>query len=572
MKYIKLIALLGLFSIIITSCSKKSDLGKMIPKEASVIIHLNSESILSKLSWEEIKQSYWYNQLISDTSISSSSKAFINDPEKTGIDIKSDILFFVLKPDNNGQAVVRGSLKDSKAFSEFIKNMHPQGTSTKDGDINIFKTEDAVIGWDDKRFALVASADASRFQNIDSLNIDSIGAPVKTLPIQASVSDSLIKVCKNLFALSDDNSLYKDEKFAELVDEEGDIHFLINVSELSKSSMQGMSGMAGMVKLDKFLENNISTATVNFGDGKITGSTKQYFGKDLSAILKKGEGNLNSDMVKRLPSQNIAAVYALHFTPASLLEIIKLTGLDGFINLFLGAEGLTLDDIVRATKGDIVFAVSDIKLKEDTTNIQGMAGDSSMNLGINPAATFLFSVAIGDKNAFNKVVNFGKKMGKDVTEKNIYQKMDDKYFTLSNSQDAVNKYFSGTQSNPDFLSKINDHPMGGFVDVQMILKAMQAELSKDSSGKVLYDRNIAMWNNLSFTGGEYKNGGLVSNGEINLMDTKINSLKQLNQYVDDHLKVIIEKRKKQKSEWVTDSTAVSTDSAVSKTPGSKIRK
>lgn len=569
MKYIKLIALFGLFSILITSCSKKSDLGKMIPKEASVIVHLNSKSILSKLSWEEIKQSYWYNQLASDTSISASSKAFINDPEKTGIDIKSDILFFVLKPDNNGQAVVRGSLKDSKAFSEFIKNMHPGGTTTKDGDINIFKTGEAVIGWDDNRFAFVAGADASRFQNIDSLNIDSMSSPIKTLPLPASVSDSLLKVCKNLFALNEDNSLYKDEKFAEMVDEEGDMHFWINASELSKSSMQGMPGMAGMVKLDKFLENNISTATVNFEDGKITGTTKQYFGKELSDILKKGDGNLNSDMVKRLPSQNIAAVYAMHFTPASLLEIIKLTGLDGFINLFLGAEGLTLDDIVRATKGDIVFAVSDITLKNDSTNIQGMAGDSIMNPGIKPGATFFFSVAIGDKDAFNKVVNFGKKMGKDVTQKNVYQKTDDKYFALSNSQDAVNKYFSGTQSNPDFLSKINDHPMGGFVDVQMILRAMQTEISKDSSGKVLYDRNIAMWNNLSFTGGEYKDGGLVSNGEINLIDTKTNSLKQLNQYVDDHMKVIVENRKKQKDGWAKDSTAFRTDSVATKIPAVK---
>ena len=555
MKYIKLIALFGLFSILITSCSKKSDLGKMIPKEAGLIVHLNTKSILSKLPWEEIKQSYWYNRLMSDTSISSSSKAFISDPEKTGIDIKSDILFFVLKPDNNGQAVVRGTLNDSKAFSEFIKKMHPRGTATKDGDITMFKTEDAVIGWDDKRFAFVGGADASTFQNIDSLNIDSISAPVKTLPLPASVTDSLVKVCKNLFNLKDDNSLYKNENFAKLVDEEGDMHFWINSTELSRSSMQGMSGMAGMVKLDKFLENNISTATVNFEDGKITGTTRQYFGKELSDILKKGEGDLNTDMIKRLPSQNIAAVYAMHFTPASLLEIIKLTGLDGFMNLFLGAEGLSLDDIVKATKGDIVFAVSDITLKDDTTNLQGMSGDSIMNPGKKPGATFFFSVAIADKDAFNKLLNFGKKMGKDVTQVNAFQKTDDKYFALSNSQDAINKYFSGTQSNPAFLSKINDHPMGGFVDVQMILKALQPQLTKDSSGQVLYNTNIAMWNTIYFTGGEYKNGSLVGNGEINLMDTKTNSLKQLNKYVDETVKVMVEKKKKQKLEWGKDSTA-----------------
>ena len=37
-------------------------------------------------------------------------------------------------------------------------------------------------------------------------------------------------------------------------------------------------------------------------------------------------------------------------------------------------------------------------------------------------------------------------------------------------------------------------------------------------GKVYYDRNITMWNNIYFTGGEYKDGGLVSTAELNFMD------------------------------------------------------
>ncbi len=95
--------------------------------------------------------------------------------------------------------------------------------------------------------------------------------------------------------------------------------------------------------------------------------------------------------------------------------------------------------------------------------------------------------------------------------KNIYKKSDDKYFVISNSQDAVNKYFSGTPSSPDFLSKINDHPIGGFVDFQMILKALQPEFTKDSTDQFYYNRNISMWNNLYFSGWEFKNGGIVTN-------------------------------------------------------------
>ncbi len=571
MKYIKLIALVGLISLLTISCGKKNNLGKMIPKEASVVIELNTKSILSKLSWEDIKKSYWYNQLMTDSSIPSTSKSFINDPAKTGIDVKSNLIFFVLGSNNEGKSVFQGSLNNSKAFADFLKNMHPTANFSKDGELNIFKTDSAVVGWNYERFAFVTNSVTRNFQNIDTLN-DSTNSAIP-IPTPLPSSDSLISVCKNLFLLSDDNSLFKNEKFANLLDEDGDVHFWINTNELSKGSTPGMPGMAGMVKLDKFLVDNFSTATINFQDGKITGNNKQYFGKELSDILKKGEGNTNTDMIKRLPSQNLAAVLSLHLTPGSLLEIIKLTGLDGFINLFLSAQGLTLDDVVKATKGDILFAVSDITIKNDSLKLPGLK-DTIKDYYQKTDAKFLFAVSVGDKDAFNKLLSLGNKMGKDVTQKNNFQKSDDKYFAISNSQDAVNKYFSGTQINPDFLSKINNHPAGTFVDMQMILRAMQPQLTKDSIGKVYYDRNIAMWNNFYFTGGEYKNGGLVSNGDINLVDKTRNSLKQLNQYVDDISKVVIEEKKKNKGGWHTEINKLPTDSAsvTTKKTGGKTRK
>ncbi len=546
MKYFKLLSLVALPAILLISCGKKSNLGKMIPKEAVVIIDLNTKSLLSKLSWDEIKKTFWYNHLMSDSSIPATSKTILSDPANTGIDLKSDIVFFVLQPDSSGQAVVEGSIKDSKLFSDFIKSMHPTATITKDGALHIFKTDEAVIGWNDERFVFVANADHHTFHDIDSLNDSG-----KNIPLTPDSTNNLISVCKNIFGLDGNNSLYKNERFAKLMEEDGDVHFWMNVNELSKSSMKGMPGMMGMVKLDKFLEDNVSTATVNFQDGKITGTHKQYFGKDLSDILKKGEGNINTDMIKRLPSQNLAAVMAFHFTPGNLLEIIKLTGLDGFINLFMAQKGLSLDDIVRATKGDMVFSASDVTLKADSVMLKDSTNNTGKSSYQKPGATFLFSVAIGDKDAFNKLTDFGKTMGKDMTQKSTFSKSDDKYFAISNSQDAVNKYFSGTQSTTDFLSKINDHPMGGFVDVQMILKALQTELTKDSINKAYYDRNLSMWNNIYFTGGEYKDGGLVSNGELNFVDKNTNSLKQLNQYVDDMAKIHIEEKKKNREGWHT---------------------
>ena len=564
MKYIKLISLIGLFSILLISCSsKKSKLGKLIPKEAAVIVDFNAKSLLTKLPWDEIKQTYWYSELMADSSFPATAKTFLGDPAQTGVDMNSDIILFVVRPDDNGHAVVEGNLKDSKAFANFLKTMHPDGTIGKEGDLDIFKGNHGVIGWNNERFVFVANVD-HRMHDMgmhDSTNT--------AVPLPRPSSDSLVMVCKNIFSLKEDNSLYANERFADLEKQEGDVHFWLNINELSKGSMKNMPGMMGMVKLDKFLEDNVSTATVNFEDGKITGTHKQYFGKELSDILKKGDGNLNSDMVKRLPSQNLAGVYAVHFSPDNLLEIIKLTGLDGFINLFMAQQGVSLDDVVKAIKGDIVFSFSDLRIKEDsiwrdTTN-GNITDHGEMNLL--PQTTFVFAIAIGDKDAFNKLLKMANGMQKDLTEKTIFQKTDDKYFALSNSQEAVNNYFSGTPSSPAFLSTISDHPIGAFIDLQMILKGLQSQIAKDSMGKVYYDKNITMWNNIYVTGGEYKDGGIVTKGEVNLMDKSTNSLKQLNKYIDDNAKIIIEKKKKEKDERKNDSAVMkAVDSSAMTTP------
>ncbi|MEO5782379.1 MAG: DUF4836 family protein, partial [Ginsengibacter sp.] len=496
------------------------------------------------------------------------SKAFLTDPAKTGIDMNADIVMFALHPTDSGQIVVEGNLKDSKLFGDFLKSMHPDATTNKDGDLTFFTGHEGVIGWNSERFVIVANADHHRFHEGDHFN----DSTKNTIPLSPASSQNLVTVCKNIFSLSKDNSLYENEKFAKLAEEEGDVHFWMNVNELAKGSMKGMPGMMGMVKLDKFLEDNISTASVNFQDGKITADHKQYFGKELSDILKSGDGNMNADMVKRLP-QNLAAVFSMHFTPASMLEIIKLTGLDGFINLFMAQQGVSLDDVVKATKGDVVLSAGDISFGNDTLDVKGLH-DSAKNIYHKPNAIFLFAVAINDKDAFNKLIGVGDKLGKEESLKNIYKKSDDKYFVISNSQDAVNKYFSGTPSTPDFLSKINDHPIGGFVDFQMILKALQPEFTKDSTDQFYYNRNLSMWNNLYFSGGEFKNGGIITNAELNLVDKTTNSLVQLNKYIDDNAKVMIENRKKHKGEWKNDSTVLKStiDTVVTKKAPHKTRK
>ena len=91
----------------------------------------------------------------------------------------------------------------------------------------------------------------------------------------------------------------------------------------------------------------------------------------------------------------------------------------------------------------------------------------------------------------------------------------------------------GGNLNHAFTSRLTDHSIGMYVDIQKILKGYGSAL-KDSSEEAAMDASLKMWQDILVAGGgELKNGAVSSFGEINLVDKSTNSLKQLNQYIDN---------------------------------------
>ncbi len=102
----------------------------------------------------------------------------------------------------------------------------------------------------------------------------------------------------------------------------------------------------------------------------------------------------------------------------------------------------------------------------------------------------------------------------------------------SNNQQFVSGFIQGNNNTYDFTSKFNDHPIGVFVDFQKILTNMPMQSIEDSSATKILEESKKLLQNLYSFGGEYKDDGVVMTSEINLLDKKTNSLKQLNQYFD----------------------------------------
>ncbi|MEO6547256.1 MAG: DUF4836 family protein [Ferruginibacter sp.] len=537
---------IGTASIIFASCSKSNTLGRLIPKEAAVVIRLDGKALSAKLSWEDIKQNPLFTEMGKDSTMPAALKNVLDNPENAGIDIKTDYLFFVVKDSTGGYIAFEGKVKDEAKFKAFNQQITENGASSETDGVQFISKSPVCVGWNKDNFVYVF--DAPQVAQMDELSKRMMR---DTIQVRRTSARDIGATAKAVFALKEGNSLAKEDRFTQLLKESGDMQFWINTEELSKGSAS--SSALAMVNMDKFYKGYITTAAMNFDNGKILVNAKTYASEEMLKLFKKySGGKINEDMIKRMPGKDVVAMMALNFKPEAIRELIQMTGLDGLINIGIQKIGFTIDDFIKANKGDVFFALSDLVMKTDTMVYKFKDQQSNTSILQKPNFNFIFSASIADKDAFNKLINAGKSIGggfpKDSSNSLVSYNSNGTYFALGNNQQIVDQYLANANSNFDFINKITGEPFGGYVNIQSLLKSFQSVAGKDTAYKVAYDASARMWDNVFWKGGNYSDGGIQQTVEINLIDKSTNSLKQLNQYLATLSVVYKEHRQKQKAE------------------------
>jgi len=513
--------------ILLFSCSKKNAVP--VPKDAAVVLHIDGASLQSKLSWEEIKNSKWYTDAIKEVKDSTVEK-ILNDPASSGIDLQSDSYIFAVPRGNKLYSVFTANLKDDKAFAALVQKIQTEKKIETKDDISFLAERSTVLTWNDKRVVAVFGTDMPN----PTGGMQSYGEPVS--------QDSLLKFASGIYKLEKSESLASDDRFADLKEEKGDLHFWANPGKLMGGSL---SAMLAITKASTLFEGNATAATINFDNGKITVKAKNHFSKELVALYKKFKlENLNEDMLKKIASQDVAVALGFNFPPALLKEYATLLGVDGFANMFLAQANLSIDDIAQAFKGDMLLSVTDFNLSRMRTDTA-----PANNMG----AKFLFGMSLKSKAAFDKLITalttqMKEKSGEDFSlNKIVPNKITDNWFLVGTDSTQMNA-FESTNINHSFISKISGHPMGGFVDLQKIIKGVSS-MSQDSLSMFITDQSLKYWQDVIFYGGEFKDEKMESYMEVNMVDKNTNSLKQLNTYLASIAERAMEEDKKRKAEW-----------------------
>lgn len=510
--------------ISMVSCSRTDKNGIAIPKDAAVVVHINASSITSKVNWSELQQTDWFKEFYSHAT-DSLTKNLMSDPANSGIDIKSDMAFFLKKQGQGGYAAFEGSVRNASAFEEFNKKINSGGTVSKQGDISILKLGlRTILAWNDKRFVYIMD---SPMGNITMPgNSGNYSAPYQ-FP-----ADSLQKFGVQLFDLERKNSLMHDQRFAALIKEPGDIHFWTNAGQYYYNIL---GGFLSILKLNVLFEDNVSAATLNFGNGRITMKSKTYYNKELRQLMEKyPPGEVSTDIINRIPSQNVAAVFVMKYPPGGLKDLIKLTGLDGIVNSFMGENGYSVDEFIKANKGDLLFSVSDFQMSQREITIPNPEGEPYIMKTTVPDAKFLFATSVNDKAAFDKMIAIVKarvpEEAMGMLDKVNYQ-LNDKWFAAGNSPEHINSFLAGGNSKLPFASRISGKAFGGYINVQQLLQSSKSAAT-DSTIIAAMDASVKMWQDIVITSGGKKDDAIQGEAEINLVDKNTNSLKQLNNYIN----------------------------------------
>ncbi|MEI9946185.1 MAG: DUF4836 family protein [Chitinophagaceae bacterium] len=518
----------------LASCSGKNA-NIPVPKDSGFVVHIDGASLNSKLSWDEIKKSEWYT-IASEEVKDDLHKKILDNPEASGIDVKSDAFIFLKVAGSNSYIGFTCSIKDEKAFAAFITKTTENKPIEKKGELSVVRLGEAALTWSSKRVVIMGS---SPTQNFD---MEGSGAYKNRQPVS---EDSLIKFASSIYELKTSESMGSDDRFVDMMKEKGDAHFWVNAGNMYGNALPAV---LSLTKASTLFEGNATASTLNFEDGKINIDAKSYYNKELAELYKKYSAkNIDEAMLKKIASSNVAAVVAMNYPPEGLKAFVSLLGVDGLLNVFLADANYSLDDFIKANKGDLMLSVSDFSMGPKEITV-GTGKDAYTYTTTKPEVKVLFATSVNNKIAFQKLVDMLSEqlkekahMGDEMAGMVSYKLLED-WFVAGNDSVQVNS-FSTTNTDQPFIKKISGHPMGGYLDIQKLISGARPSMHGDSTFSKIADESLKFWQDIIFTGGDSKGGATASHIEINLVDQKTNSLKQLNNYLGVMARIFREREK-----------------------------
>jgi hypothetical protein len=494
MKYLKILSAIVIASFLFISCKNSKSKALPVPKDASMVVYLDGASITSKADWKDLLQADWFRRQKRMTT-DSFDKQLIEDPERSGVDLKSDFIYFTHKRDFITYSVFEGNLKSVADFEKLLKEKNPERKIEDGGAFNFIHADNSsLVSWTSSKFIYISG------QQLMNAN-PSVGI------------DSLKAYASALYDLKKEDRIESNEKYSALLKEEGDIHFWASSADaLSEVEI----GPTPVIAASAMMQGSITTGTINFENGKIVTKSKQYLNPTLSKLIERYNARpLTAELLNHV-SPGASIVIAMNYHPQLIKDFLKVSGTESTANQALEDYNLTFDQLLLSSKGEILMTASELGPQQGS--------DEELEDDIFPfGGKLLFATSLNNDSAFKKVEALIKQ-----PFPNAATRIQNNWFLVGNSTATIDQFFS-SNNNTEVIQKLSGQPIGIYFDIKKGLEQWNVR-GFDSSLLKQIEISKNFWRDVVSTGGGFTNGALSFETTVNLADSSTNSLKQLAKY------------------------------------------
>lgn len=463
----KFILLLGVLALGFTSCSKKSENLKVIPKDAMVVVSFDLQSLYQKADVEELQQLKSFQKL--KEKISNDNKEMgkifneiLKDPKSSGVDFKKNAFFFVCDSkkyggdSRNPYIGVTAVLSDDAKFKDLL-NRVSQATETqldikKEGALNIvYFNEGASLSWDNKKMLFLVNDNYSTRVDV---------------------------VLKKLYEQSKSEQITDIKGFSDFLDGQKDINVWLNLGGFMQDDSMFLNGMVASLykSLFNMQKDSYFYGFIDFGKDDIKLTTYSIYNEETAKLLKKYDLydiTFDKDILKntpeKLPLAMGGAINVKNYYEFLKAQFGKDFNEDDLIRA-LSTQGLTKDNVLNFFGGSFMLAIEGFEnqkyisydLVEDEQSKDGYEYKEVEKERMFPV--FGLSFNIGDKTLLDKGVTLASlalengyyklPLQKDLT---LYFAYNNKAFYGSNSPKGVEAFLKGGVSNNAVNSDFGKH-------------------------------------------------------------------------------------------------------------------
>jgi hypothetical protein len=496
---IRMALLLVVATAIFTSCKKPvPKTTTHIPKNASVVIGINTKNLHSKLEKnQDLLASIFRNHASSDTI--NNAKQELEDLKNSGLDLQENFYVSMIRKvggmgaDAGNIIAVVGAVKDASKLGSYISKKHPTSEVKKEKDYSYASVDgDNMIAWNDELAVFIRNQQTySGGMEYDSTT------HTFNLKRPGNNSSDLKSEIETYFTLKEDNSVASIPEFRDLMQEQVDATLWAN----SGTSLESFPVTLPNVR--ELLANSYTAGTLNFEDGKIEIKSKSYYSQQLKDILKKYTGPIaDLNLIENYPSNNINGFLVFAFNPEVISAVVRYLQVGGVVDNFLTktmGTNYTLQEALKAIKGDFAVMFSDFQIGSPKAINQTTEAQQIQTVTYN-SGNLLINVPIGDKVEMRKLMDNLAKNGLVTKVNNEYRltqqvrglgiklSVDDKNLLIATDSSLITKYKSKggkLKIGNDVMNDFKGKSAIFYLDIENILNGVAGNPADTSNQKIL---------------------------------------------------------------------------------------